>query len=161
MPATPIATSSRYYAVGTTKYIYALTVANPAAPTRAEINAGTDLSPEIAEVSGFMVKSEQIPTKDIDNRFVSKIPGDINAEDSALKFYASSDSVDVRALLPRDTIGYVLRMDGGDVAGRKMDVFPIKVAALSKDMGTGTNAATIEVQFTITDPPQENLVIPA
>lgn len=163
MPATPIAQVARYWPVGTTKWLFATSVANylSPGPTRAEINAATDISGEVAEVSGFTVTSNQIDTPDVNSRFRSKIPGPIEAEDSSLVIYADPSGADARALFPRDTVGYVIRMDGGDVAGRKMSTFPVKVASQNKLMGTDEEAARIEIAFTITRIPAEDLTIPA
>jgi hypothetical protein len=162
MAATAITPVTRYWAVGTTKWLWVATIANyTVAVTRAEINAGTDLSGEIADLSGWTVTSNQIDTPDVNSRFRSKIPGPIEAEDSSLTIYADPSGSDVRSLLPRDATGYILRMDGGDIAGRKMSVFPVKVASQNKLMGTDEEAARIEVSFTITRQPAEDLTIPA
>lgn len=161
MPATPIATANRYFPTGTTKYIYCPTVGNKNAVARSEINAGTDLSGEIAEVDGWQVASELIEVPDINSRFTSKIPGRTSADDSSIKFYADPSGSDARGLFPRDATGFILRMDGGDVPGRKMDVFPIRVSSVPKDMGTGDDAATLQVMFAITSEPAENVTIPA
>lgn len=161
MPASPLASVDRYFPTGTTKWIFCVTVANKSAPTRVEINNGTDLSPELAEVEGWQVTSELIDVPDINSRFTSKIPGRTSADDSSIKFYADPSGVDARSLFPRDQEGYILRMDGGDVAGRKMDVFPIRVSSTSKDMGTGDDGATLTVMFAITAEPAENVTIPA
>jgi hypothetical protein len=161
MAATPIATVSRFFPTGTTKYIFCPSVANLSAPTRSEINAGTDLSPEIAEVEGWQVTSELIDVPDINSRFTSKIPGRTSADDSSITFYADPSGADARTLFPRDEEGVILRMDGGDVAGRKMDVFPIRVSSVPKEMGTGDGAGTLQVMFAITREPAENVTIPA
>lgn len=162
MPATPITAVSRYWPVGTTVWLWVVSIANySVAVTRAEINAGTNLSGEIASVDGWTVTSNQIDTPDVNSRFRSKIPGPIEASDSSITFYADPSGSDVRTLLPRDTAGYVIRMDGGDVASRKMSVFPCKVASQNKLMGTDEEAGRIEVAFTITRVPAEDLVIPA
>lgn len=162
MAATPITPVNRYWPVGTTKWLWVPTIANyTVAVTRAEINAGTDLSGEVADISGFTVTSNQIDTPDVNSRFRSKIPGPIEAEDSSLTIYADPSGADVRSLLPRDTSGYVVRMDGGDVAGRKMSVFPVKVASQNKLLGTDEEAGRIEITFTITRQPAEDLTIPA
>ena len=47
--------------------------------------------------------------------------------------YASSNSIDVRALLPRGTSGFILWFDEGDVAGRKADCYPITVGSAAKN----------------------------
>lgn len=163
MAATPIASVSRYWPVGTTKWVFASTVANylSPGPTRAEINAGSDISGEVAEVSGFTVSSNQIDTPDVNNRFRSKIPGPIEAEDSSLIIYADPSGTDARSLFPRDATGYIIRFDGGDVPGRKMSVFPVKVASQNKLMGTDEEAARIEIAFTITRVPAEDVTVPA
>lgn len=162
MVATPIAAVNRYWPVGTTKWVWVPTIANYlVAITRGEINAGTDLSGEIADLDGWTVSSNQIDTPDVNSRFRSKIPGPIEAEDSSLTIYADPSGTDVRSLLPRDTSGYVVRMDGGDVAGRKCSIFPVKVASQNKLMGTDEEAGRIEIAFTITRIPAEDLTIPA
>ncbi len=162
MAATAITPVNRYWPVGTTKWVWVPTIANYlVAVTRAEINAGTDLSGEIADLDGWTVSSNQIDTPDVNSRFRSKIPGPIEAEDSSLTIYADPSGSDVRTLLPRDATGYIVRMDGGDVAGRKMSVFPVKVASQNKLMGTDEEAARIEIAFTITRIPAEDLTIPA
>lgn len=162
MAATPIAAVNRYWPVGTTRWLWVPTIANyTVAVTRAEINAGTDLSGEVADLDGWTVTSNQIDTPDVNSRFRSKIPGAIEAEDSSLTLYADPSGADVRTLLPRDTTGYVIRMDGGDIAGRKMSVFPVKVASQNKLMGVDEEAGRIEIAFTITRIPAEDLTIPA
>jgi hypothetical protein len=47
-----ITASVRYFDVGTTKIYYAPTIANTASVTRAELNAATDLSREVADIDG-------------------------------------------------------------------------------------------------------------
>lgn len=160
--ATPaITASTRYFDVGKTKVYYLPSVSNPASPTRAEMNAGTDLSPEIAEIAGWSVTSNQIATPDFANRYTAQIPGRIDAAASSLTFYASSNSVDVRSILPRDAIGFVMWLDGGDIATHKADVYPVTVISVSKMRSAAADAARIMVSFSITSSPSENVTIPA
>lgn len=160
MPATPITAASRYFRRGTTKVSFCPTISNKSAPTRSELNAGTDLSNEVAEIEGWMVASGTIDTPSLGTRFNAKIDGEITADDSSLMFYASSDSVDVRSLQPRGTNGFIVWLDEGDVAGRKMDVFPVRVTATPKERNMD-GAARIQVQYAITSEPAENVTIPA
>lgn len=161
MPAPSIAPAERYFPTGNTEYAFCPAIANKNAPTRAELNAGTDLSYDTNEVEGWMVQSDLIDTPDLGTLFVSQIGGRITAEASSLTLYASLNGVDVRGLLPRGTTGFMVRHDSGDVPTRKMDVFPVRVTSLGKDMGTGDGAATIKVSFAITSEPAENVTIPA
>jgi hypothetical protein len=161
MAASAISASSRYFNRGTTKVIFATTISSTAAPTRSEINAGTDLSNEVAEIEGWMVQSEPIETPDLGRVFTSKIPGPTSADDSSLTMYTDVGGSDVRTLLPRNTSGYIIWMDGGDTAGRKMDVFPVRVSSQGKSRSTEADAATIEIMFAITAEPSENVTIPS
>lgn len=160
MVATPITSSARYIPPGVRSYYFCPAIANKAAPTRPELDAGTDLTGEIAAVEGFMVSSDSVETPDLKSRFTSKIPGRITADDSSMNFYADSASDDVRTLLPRDTAGFVVSFPEGDVAGQTMDVFPVKVASAPKQ--TDIEApAQIQVQYTITAEPAEDITVPA
>jgi hypothetical protein len=160
MVATPIAASTRYIPPGTRAYYWVPTIANKAAPTRAELDAGTDLTGEVAEVSGFQTTSESTDTPDLGSRFTSKIPGRITADDSSITLYASENSQDVRQLLPRDTAGFVVQFPEGDVAGRTMDVFPVKVSSAPKETSI-EDPGKVMVQFTVTSEPVENVTVPA
>lgn len=157
-----ITASVRYFRPGTTKVHWVRTIATYTTPTRSEITAGTDLSGEIAEITGFTVVSESIDTPDLANRFVSKIPGRITAEDSSINFYATSTGfTDARSVLPRDTTGFLIFMDAGDVTTTgRMDVWPATVASVGKLRGL-EDPAMVQVTFTPTRVPAEDVVIPA
>lgn len=160
--ATPkITPAVRYFDPELTKVYYVPTVANKAAITRAELNAGTDLSDDVADQEGWTVTSEEIETPDLGSRFTSKIGGRTSVDDCNLTMYASEDSVDCRTLLPRGTTGFVVWMDGGDVAGHKCDVFPITVIANSAMRSIGDDAARRQVQFSVRDEPAESVTVPA
>ncbi|KAF4408656.1 phage tail tube protein [Streptomyces lycii] len=159
MAATPITAAVRYYRRGTTKVSWVPTIADKSAPTRAELDAGTELSVEVGEVDGWQVTSEVTETPSLGSRFTSKIDGPITADDSSLTMYASKQGDDVRTLLTRGTDGYVVWMDEGDVAANLMDVFPVRVLSQGK-IRSLDDAAKIQVQFAVTSEPAENVAIP-
>jgi hypothetical protein len=161
MAATPIAASVRYINPETTKVLWVPSVAVKTAITRAEINAGTDLSREVADNSGWVLSSNQIDTPDMGSKFTSKISGRITADDSSLSLYASSNSVDARSLMPRTTTGFVVWMDGGDVPGQKCDVFPVVVSSVGKPRSVGEEPARLNFSYAITSQPAEDVTIPA
>jgi hypothetical protein len=154
--------SVRYYKVGVSKVKWATTVVTYTAPTRTEITAATELSGEIAEVNGFSVVSESIDTPDLANRFVSKVPGRITAEDSSISFYASSTGLTpASSIMPRDTTGFLLVMPAGDVATTgRMSVWPVTVGAVSEPWDLDS-AAKVDISYTPSRVPAENIVIPA
>jgi hypothetical protein len=162
MAPPPINTSTKYKAKGKTKIYWVPTIANVEAPTRVELDAGVDLSPQIMETDGWEVTSESIETPNLADEFTGSIPGSTSADDSSLTMYSDEEGDDVRQVLPRNTNGYVVILHGGDVAGRPtMDVFPVRVGSLGKPVSLDDDASSITVNFNITDEPQENLTIPA
>lgn len=162
MAPTPLNATSRYVPEGTRKiyWIPAVAAYLTTGATRAEINAGIDLTNEVAAVTGFTVSSEQLEVPDLSGRFAAKIPGRITAADSSLMFYADVTSNDVRTVLPRDTAGFVGMLWENDIAGRKYDLFPAKVSSTSVQ-GDPANPEQIEVAFSITKVPAQNLTVPA
>jgi hypothetical protein len=161
MAATPITAETRYFNPETTKVYWCPTIANKAAPTRSELNAGTDVSKAIADVNGWMVASEMIDTPDMGSRFTGKIPGRISADNSSITFYADRAGIDARGVMARDATGYMVWLDGGDVAGRKMDIYPCTVSSHGKTRSVGNDPARITIQYAITSEPAENVTIPA
>lgn len=160
MPATPISAYARYYQPGITKVYFCPSITTITAPTRAELNAGTDVTRQVRAIDGFMVAAEQIDTPDMASLYVSKIGGRTNAEDSSLTFYGTRTGADVRTLLPRGTVGFIVMLDGGDVAASKMDVYPVTVISIPKQRSMD-EAFGIQVQFSITSEPAEDVTIPA
>jgi hypothetical protein len=162
MAAPAITASIRYSARGATKIYWLPSVASPSAVTRAELNAGTDLSPQVADAGGFNVSSEQIETPDLATRYTSTIPGSIAAEESSLTMYASRNGVDARTLMARDTVGFIGLLHGGDVAGYKCDIYPVTVSSVAKQIQVaGSEADTLVFSYAITAEPAENVSVPA
>ena len=161
MAATPISTVSRYIPEGTWHFNFLPAIATLASPTRAEINAGTDLSPQVAGYGTWAVIGAAVATPDLASSFVPSIPGLLSADGTTLSMYADPSGSDVRTLLPRNTVGFMLVLPGGDVPGRKMNAFAIKVLQAAPSSSLGGNPAVIELVFTPTSAPVENITIPA
>jgi hypothetical protein len=162
MVATPITASTRFFHRGLTKVYNVPTIAaSTLIPTRAELNAGTDLSNEVSDWAGWLVKSSMIDTPDLGHSYRAKIPGETSSDDSSITFYASKDGIDVRALLPRGTNSFIAILDGGDVTAYKMDVFPVRVSSAGKTRSLGNDAGMVVIEFAITSQPAENVAVPA
>lgn len=154
--------STRYANFDNTVVLFVPTIADAdLEPTRAEMTAGTDVTGEIMDISGFTVTGSEIETPDLLSEFVSKIPGRTTSEDSMLRFYADEAGDDARAVFPYKTVGYLLFLDGGDVPAQKMDVFPVRVKSVGKPRSVGEDPATIDVGFSITREPAFDVTIPA
>lgn len=162
MPTPAITTSTRYTSIGLTKiYFLPAVAAAGLTPTRAEMNAGTDLSPQVADWTGWIVSGVQINTPDLSSVFESSISGRVSAAKSSIAFYASQTGVDVSTLLPRTTVGFIQWLDGGDISGNQCEVYPIIVMANGIDRDNKmTLADRVMVDFAITKLPGQNLIIP-
>jgi hypothetical protein len=160
MAATPITASDRYYVQGVSKVIWCPTISNPASPTRSEINAGTDLSNEVAAAGGWQVTGNTEDTPALGSVFIGKVPSTTTADESTLTMYADSTSTDVRTLLSRGSSGYVIWMDEGDVVDHLMDVFPVRVTSATPQRDV-SSVAQIQVSFAVMREPSQNVAIPA
>ncbi|SRR5258706_11502603 len=161
MPAPAITASIRYTARGSSVVYWVAVISNPASPTRGELNAGFNLAPQLADASGWSVKTNMIDAPDMSTRYTPTIPGAISADDSSLTMYMSKNGVDARQLMAQDLTGYIVWLDGGDIAANKMDVFPVTVAAHSKQRNAdGAKADTLMIAFAITSLPILNVAVP-
>src|SRR3954466_15792478 len=102
--------------MGVSKAVWVPTLAAYQSPTRAEINAGTDLSDEVSAASGWEVTGNTEDAPALGSVFIGKVSSTTTAGDSSLTMYADSTSTDVRTLLTRGASGFIVWMWEGDVA---------------------------------------------
>ena len=159
MAAPPIGASTRYIPEGNTHFYWVIAMANYLSPTRAELNAGTDLSPEIAGTGTWGIISATLDAADLATLFTPQITGKVTVDTPTIDMYASINSVDVRTLLPRGTTGFVVKFPEGDVTGRTMDVYQAKVLQQSKPTVL-TTPSVIQLAWAITKIPAENVTVP-
>jgi hypothetical protein len=143
-------------------------VASKTAPTRAEINAGTVLATPgsaateaIADVGGWISRNNPIPAPDLNSDFDKQEPGTFSADSPTLTFYADLTGEVVKTALAEGTFGYMIIMWKGDVAARKCQVWPVRVAANNDVPSLGNELHRFEVQFAPSDAPEKNATIPA
>ncbi len=162
MPTPLLVASDRYIHPEVAKVYWLPACANVNAPTRPEMNAGTDVTKEIADAQGWDVAAERQPVPDAGSRFTARISGRINPGDSQITFWADQQTTgDIRVLLSRGLQGFIMIMGGGDVPGQKADVYPVEVSAISKPLNIGGEPARIVVDFSIRKLPGEDVTIPA
>lgn len=160
MAATPMAATTRYFRPGTTVVLIVDSIADKIAPTRTELDAGTDISAELFQINGFQVQSAGLPTPDFGSRFAGSITGEETSPDSSLVTYADTTSVDIRTVVARDDDLFVVIMDEGDVSSQLMDVFPARVGSVGK-LRAREDPARHQTDFVITSRPGENVEIPS
>lgn len=162
MTATPITRSTRYITPGVTKIYAMATAVSPGSPTRGELNASTDISREVRGIEGFAVSASLTEDREVDSDFVGSGRGTRTTEESALDCYADKTGADIRALLPVGWTGYIVFLDGGDVSGSLMDIYPVEVASLAKSRDVeGGQRAGQRIVFAIPYEPFEDVEIPA
>ena len=160
MAPPPLTPTIRYFAPGLRKTYWLPTTANYQQPSRAEINAGTDISAEIATATGWSLTSAKVETPDLGSRFVTQIPGRLTSDSNEFECYVSQDGDDIRRLLPLNTNGFVVQLWEGAVAGQYMDVFPVRVMSAAMVSGI-EDPGKVTVQFAATEVPAIQIAIPA
>jgi hypothetical protein len=160
MPAPPLNPTIRYFPPGTRKVYWVPTISNYLVPSRAELNAGTDLSAEVDTVTGWSLAGATVDVPDMGSRFTSQVPARLTSASSDITFYCSQDRNDVRGLLTRDTNGYIVWLWEGDVPGQKCDVFPVRITTQAMDT-TVEDPGKVTISFAITRIPAISATIPA
>jgi hypothetical protein len=160
MTAPPFSAATRFIDAGTSRIYWVQAIANTAAPTRSELDAGTDVTGEVAEIEGFTLESELNNTQAFAQTFATNKPGALRAAGNPRTvMYADQGGYDVRRLWARGDAGHIVLLHGGDVAGNLMDVWPVTIAVVSKPFSMA-DAAFVLVQFAIPTPPVVDVEVP-
>jgi len=161
MPPAKLNKTRRFINPEVTKTYWIETFADINAPQRAEIDAGVDLTDEIAGMTGFEVRADRVPTPDLGSKKTGRITGRVNPGDAQITFYGDRGTQDIRDVLSRGDRGHIMILDGGDIAGQKARVFAVEVSAITPTTDVaGTESARIMVDFSIEDWAEE-VTIPA
>lgn len=155
---------------GREKVVFAPSVASLAAPTQAEINAGTALcTPGTNVVAGlvalqnFESKTGFISVPDAATDFDSQIVGRKSAGEPSLEFYDDDAGTSVpRTALAEGTAGYIIRMPYGQTTGKRAMVYPVTIGSLNdSQLTSAAEAAKFMVLVAITSTPNKNATIAA
>lgn len=149
MVATPLATLNPYIPLDVRKFYFVTTISNIASPSRGELDAGTDLSPQVTEATGWSVSGTTIDSQSFVGAAL-KLQGPKSVDESALTCRNSKTSTDARTILTQDLAGYIVVFKEGDVTARKMDVWQVIVNAQPASPGIA-DPATTTFQFAVTD----------
>lgn len=136
-------------------------VANPAAPTAAEINAGINLTARICDISGFTYKNKPIESPDLSTAFVASIPGEDTADDSALTFYDDATSTALWTALAKNTGGYIVISNYAKGTGTKCRTWHVVSTGPNDEFKLDATAAKFMVGFSVADRPNLDAVFPS
>jgi len=151
---------SNFFRRGVSKICFVPTIAVKTAPTTIEITAGTDLSPAINDIAGFMLNNSPIPVPNLAEVFTSQIDGEDTTDDSTLTFNDDNSLTTIRTALTKGTAGYIVLMPYGKVTAKRCEVWPVKVTGFNDVYSTGNDPATAVAGFAITATPTQNAVLP-
>lgn len=155
-----MANTGPFFRRGVTRFVFCPSVANAAAPTRAEITAGTVLT-GITAVSGFQIARSFVDTPTLDSSYTSNVPGERKAGNSMLTFRDDqSASQSIRTALAEGTSGTMVYMPYGDVPNTRCETWPV-ISAGVNDVVDMTKAAEFEVSFATPTAPTQNATVPA
>ncbi|NUR28506.1 MAG: hypothetical protein HOV76_32390 [Hamadaea sp.] len=157
MPTLPL--STRFFQPGIVK-VYWLPAVAATSPTRAEITAGTNLTPELDDWSGWSYSTTFIETKDASSRVSPKLAGRVSLDDSSMTFNGSQNGLDIRTVLTINTSGFVLICDGGDVPTQPAELFPSTVGAVVPVRSLDSDAFKVRIDFGVTNLPR-TVTLPA
>lgn len=151
---------ARFFRRGVTKIYFLPSVANTAAPTSSEVTAGTNLSPQIAAITGFQLSNTPIVTPDLVSTFDSQIAGVDAAANSELDFYSQTSTDAIKTALAKGTVGFLLFAMRGSTAASPAEVWPVTVTFNAEEYVLTNDAAKYKVGFSVTSVPIQNAVMP-
>jgi hypothetical protein len=149
---------------GQTKVYYVPTISNIAAPTTAELNAGTDLTSTLipAGLEGFENSTAEVDNTSLASTFDTKLPGrqSFTGTGLVLKKQSGTDTVFNLLSVP-GTNGYIVIRDGVAQAtawatSDKVEVHPIRTAAHAM-LGRGESNSLLKYRVPTPITSQPNL----
>lgn len=149
----------KFYRKKRTKYIACPVIANPKAPTRAELTAGTPLG-RIASVSGFTLSGATVATPDLDDNFVSNVPGDDTVSESSFTFWDDDEDSSIRDVLAKGTELFIVYLPTGDEPAKRCEVWHVTSLGVNDQVDLSA-AAQFQVQFSVEERPEQNAVVPS
>jgi hypothetical protein len=148
------------------------TIADIQAPTKAELTAGTNLTPFVVSINAS-TRGNVVQTPSFDTRFETSIPGTVTSTFEA-DLYRDDVADDAWDLLPRETQGYIVisRFGGkggptdtppsplhSPTTGDKVEVWPIFVVSRSATNLTSNTAQTFQIQCSVYEAPAEDATV--
>lgn len=165
--------ANKYNPQGVTKWYWIGSptgITNAAAPTMAQIAAGTELACFMVPdgVSGFAVTPSEVDATSLCDTQSTSVPGLPTTENGSMVLFRASEAADTGSDLMDELIadinveGFVVKVLGGLVGpGELVDVFPSTLASVNPSGDPGGQAARYTVGFTHYDSFSINKVIVA
>ena len=137
----------RFFRRGTTKVYVVPTIASTTlVPTDDEVNAGEDISDQIAAFENFTFSNSPIPTPDLGSTFTTSIPGEDTADNPQLTFYELLTGNTLQTTLAKGTVTHLVIFFAGlagatPAAADKAEVWKVISTGPSRMYDLGNEAA--------------------
>lgn len=148
---------ARFFRRGTTKLNFETASATP---TVTQINAGTPLTPAVADTAGWDFSNTPITTPDLSTTFDTQIGGPDSAGTPTITFYDDDASATIRTALAKGNAGFLVRCPYGITTAKRAEVFPVVITALNDAYTLGNEAAKFIVGFAVTSVPNLAYTLP-
>lgn len=161
-----------FFRRGKSAAIYCPTIADPAAPTSAEITAGVDISRAVNSITGFETSPNRINTAVMAHAQELQSNGPTTPQDASMVLIeddgsgSDDDSTarqDAYDTLEDDVTGYIVFVPKGTSAPAttSVEVWPISVAARNRSWSLDTETARYNVAFSISGVAVKDAVVAA
>lgn len=139
------------------------TVSNTASPTTVEYGAGTDITNDIAEVTGFEAAAQFVETPTMQGGVIAKISGRQTLGDCNITFDEHSTYADNTPMttMTEGTSGYIVisRYTKTPAAAAKVEVWPVTVAGVNRKHTAGNEPAQYVIGFAVNAAPVKNAAL--
>lgn len=149
---------SRFFRRGKTKMYWVPTLSSTTAPSAAQINAGVNMTAQIADISGFEFSNSPISTPDLSSTFTTTIPGEDTAQEPQLMFYEDDTTNTLQSTLAKGTTGNAVIFFKGTAgaspaAADIAEVWPSISTGPYREYSMGNDPARWGARFTPTAAP--------
>lgn len=143
-------------------------IANPSAPTVAELNAGTDLTPFLTPdgLVGFEPTTASVDNAKLNSTFDTQQPGRASWSGTLLRFFRQTGTDTVRNTLVRGFVTNIVVRRGGVLGstawttGQTVEVYPVACGQRRTLAPAANEVEKYEVPLFITTQPNDSAVIP-
>jgi len=124
---------------GKERWDWVLSIANPAAPTAAELNGGTRLSQWMTKdgATGFGADTADAPTSSKEAKFATAVNGMRSLNNPRLRMMKQTGTDTGYIAMTTDAFGFLVRRNSLDAttaysSGQKVDVFSVQLSQKTK-----------------------------
>jgi len=163
MAATVLPAPYEYTALKHLTVYYCSSMADYTAPTRSELDAGTDVTRHIPKqgINGFTKTANVVQADNLATGGSVSLDDGYSLDQSSIQFHMSKNgsASDIRSVIAEGDEGYFVFFDNKDIGGNKMDVWPVQCQTISKSKQAGQDMM-LTASFQVNEP-AENITVPA